>query len=181
MNIDLKNQTADGSISQDIKNIFQHHKENLAAIITLSHKIKAGIQAIDPFIQRNTSVVCPHCRNVCCTNRHGYYNLDDLIYITALGLTPLKYEYGDDSEPCRFLASHGCGLERFMRPSGCNWYFCNSLYDSMEKTGAEYDDFDASLQKVVDMWLEITSEFRKKFKELTGTEMQAIELIRISG
>ena len=138
----------------------------------LAREIREMIGVIGPFIQQHTSLVCSECPQVCCINRHAYYECDDLIYIYALGLEPHAYQNRGDHEPCQFLSAKGCKLDRNVRPSGCNWYFCDALYDNMEKTpGKAYAEFDDSLQKLADLWMELCSEFRLEFKNIKGFEI----------
>jgi hypothetical protein len=47
-----------------------------------------------------------------------------------------------------------------MRPSGCNWYFCDSLFDYMEPQ-VWYSDFEESFRDVAELWLEMSEQFRK--------------------
>jgi hypothetical protein len=51
-------------------------------------------------------------------------------------------------------------MERWLRPSGCTWYFCESLLDYME-TQPAYRDFDDSLQDIACLWIEMVEEFEK--------------------
>lgn len=158
--------------AQDIKDFFQDHKDDLCRVRELARKIREMIEVISPFIQQHTSLVCPECPQVCCINRHAYYECDDLIYLYALGLEPHTYKNTGDSEPCQFLSAEGCNLDRTVRPSGCNWYFCGALYDTMEKApGKAYTDFDDSLEKLAALWMELGSEFRLKFKNIKGSEI----------
>ena len=158
--------------AEKIRDFFQSNKEDLVRVFELARQIRAKIGIIDTFIQQHTSVVCPECRKVCCVNKHAHYGYDDLIYIQALGLEPHICEQRADHEPCQFLAATGCRLDRAVRPSGCNWYFCEALYDSMEKApGSEYADFDASLQELADLWMELGAEFRRKLKMIRGIEL----------
>ena len=144
-----------------LEEIFHKHGHKLQKVKELAYKIKDGIERISPFIQQNTQAVCPDCKDVCCINKHGYYNYEDLVYIHALGLRLLDCEFGrNDSDPCQFLSENGCSLERSFRPSGCNWYFCDSLFDRVEKR-PEYQEFDDSLQDVVDLWMELMKEFAR--------------------
>ena len=158
--------------TEKIQDLFHSRKEDLVRVFELSQQIRAMISIIDTFIQQHTSVVCPECRKVCCVHKHAHYGCDDLIYIQALGLEPPVCEHRADDEPCQFLSATGCRLDRTVRPSGCNWYFCDALYDSMEKApGEEYTDFDGSLQELADLWIELGAEFRRKLKELRGIEL----------
>jgi hypothetical protein len=158
--------------ARNIEDLFRYHTEDLGRVMELARKVRETIRVIDPFIQQHTSAVCPQCRQVCCINKHAYYECDDLIYIYALGLEPHEYEYREDREPCQFLAAEGCKLDRTLRPSGCNWFFCDSLYDSLEKTPPKaYAVFDAALQELADLWMELAAEFRVKFRTIKGTEI----------
>ena len=158
--------------TEKIQDLFHSRKEDLVRVSELARQIRARISIIDAFIQEHTSVVCPECRRVCCVNKHAHYESDDLIYIQALGLEPHACEQRADHEPCQFLCAAGCRLARTVRPSGCNWYFCDALYDSMEKApGKEYADFDGLFRELADLWLELGSEFRRKFKKIRGIEL----------
>ena len=155
-----------------IRDFFYSNKENLLRVRELAQQVRAMISIIDTFIQLHTSAVCPECRRVCCVNKHAHYGCDDLIYIHALGLEPDVCRQMTAHEPCQFLVAPGCRLDRSVRPSGCNWYFCDALYDSMEKApGKEYADFDGLFRELADLWLELGSEFRRKFKKIRGIEL----------
>jgi hypothetical protein len=54
-------------------------------------------------------------------------------------------------------------MERSVRPSGCNWYFCDPLFDHMESK-AEYDKFDSELKDVAELWLELMGEYARVIK-----------------
>lgn len=157
---------------EKIRDFFHSNKKDLVRVLELAQQVRAMISIIDTFIQQHTSIVCPECPKVCCVNKHAYYGCDDLIYIQALGLEPHVCEQRADHEPCRFLAAAGCRLDRTVRPSGCNWYFCDALYDSMEKApGNAYSDFDRALQELADLWMELGAEFRRKLKKIKGIEL----------
>ncbi|MEW6107947.1 MAG: hypothetical protein AB1632_02090 [Nitrospirota bacterium] len=165
-------------IARHIEEIFQDHINELGIVIDISVKVKEKIRSIDSFIQKNTSVVCNKCKKVCCINQHSYYNCEDLVYIYALGLKPREYEQNDDSGPCRFLSCEGCCLERAIRPSGCNWYFCDSLYATMEQTPRrEYNDFDESMLELAELWMELINEFLRTYRKITGYEIKFAHLV----
>lgn len=156
-----------------IEEIFNKYGHKLQKARELAQKLKDGIEKISPFIQQSTDKVCPDCKDVCCINKHGYYNREDLIYIHALGLRPPAYEFKrKDSDPCQFLSERGCIMERAVRPSSCNWYFCDSMFEHMEKR-PDYQEFDNCLRDVADLWMNLMEEFvrvvetRFSFKEIT--------------
>jgi hypothetical protein len=155
-----------------IEEFFREHAEELAGIRKTAQEVRVRVRAVDPFIERHSSEVCPRCRKPCCIHRHAYYNLDDLIYLSALGLKPHAYDCREDTEPCQFLSAGGCKLAREVRPSGCNWYFCESLFSRMEETsGDAYKEFDDDLQELAGLWMELISEFRAIFRQSTGYEL----------
>jgi len=140
---------------------FTTYQNDLNKIRYLAQQIKEGIEKIDPFIQQSTQTVCPSCKDVCCVSEHGYYNVEDLVYHYALDLKPQHCEFGKKtSDPCQFLMKKGCCLKRSLRPSGCNWYFCDSLLDDIE-TRSDYRKFDDSLQEVADLWIKMMDEFTR--------------------
>jgi hypothetical protein len=83
-------------------------------------------------------------------NRHAYYEHEDIIYILSLGLeTPLFGNSGVDSDPCRFMGSHGCMVSRPLRPYRCTWFFCTPLLASMQNDSTVvYRKFIGSLEKI---------------------------------
>lgn len=150
---------------KQIEDIFSLFNEELAGVRHLAEKVKKGLERISPFIQEHTEKVCPRCIRVCCINAHGYYGFEDLIYIRALGLKlPDYYSCSADSAPCRFLSDKGCRLERTIRPSGCNWYFCDALFDQMEPVKG-YAEFDTCLGEVAELWMNMMMGFNDLSKK----------------
>jgi hypothetical protein len=149
---------------RQMKEVFSKQSHKLQKVKELAKKVKERIEKIDPFIQQSTEAVCPRCTNVCCINKHGYHNSEDLIYMYALGLKLPDYTFNkDDSTPCQFLSDKGCVMPRSVRPSGCNWYFCDPLLEYMEAR-PEYRKFDDGLRDVAELWLEMMEEFRRVVK-----------------
>jgi len=162
----LKNDTCRDQLTYNqamhfLQKTFSGHGDELTGIKNLAQKIREGIEKISPFIQQATRSVCPRCKDVCCISKHGYYTCEDLMYLTALNLEPPHMIFGrNDTDPCQYLFEHGCSMERSRRPSGCTWYFCESLLDYMEPQPA-YREFDDSLRDVAELWLAMAEEFKK--------------------
>ncbi len=153
-------------MARNMEELFYKEGHKLQRVKELAQRIKEGLEKISPFIQRSTEIVCPRCVNVCCINKHGYYNYEDLVYINALGLRPPDYDCEKrDSTPCQFLSEKGCVMDRSVRPSGCNWYFCESLFDYMEGR-PEYATFDNDLRYIADLWMELMDEFNRVVKKM---------------
>jgi hypothetical protein len=143
-----------------LENLFYHHNSDLYGMRRMAIYLRGNIDTVDHFIQQNTAQVCPACQEVCCINKHGYYDYQDLIYITALGLTPPLYrEDIVDTAPCQFLAKYGCGIERSIRPFRCNWHFCTGLIAFMSSGPAKP-----------------LREFNLQFKKLQALRQEMIEL-----
>jgi len=138
-----------------------HRSEEVEELKATAERIRMAVEKISPFIQQATQAVCPKCEDICCKSKHGYYNFEDLVYIHALGLKAPRHESGRaDSDPCQFLSEKGCTMDRTVRPSGCNWYFCNALLDDMEEMPG-YREFDDALREVAELWINMTEQFAK--------------------
>ena len=149
-----------------LKEFSEDHNGDLSHIKDTARIIKYRIDDIDAFIRQNTAAVCPSCENVCCVNKHGFYDYEDLIYVYALGLTPPSYKEGvSDTEPCRFLSETGCAIERSIRPFRCNWYFCGALLKHIENGPARpYRTFIKQLDEIVDLRKEMLDGFFRILK-----------------
>ncbi len=97
-----------------------------------AEKLKELLIEISPMIEEFTAQVCPDCRDVCCKQRHGIMNEQDLRYCAALGAPPPSYDSGRlDDGPCQFMGGTGCMSPRWLRPWRCTAYFCDALLTSM--------------------------------------------------
>ena len=137
------------------------HRGELTHVVRYARLLRDEIDRISDFIQFNTSAVCPACEKVCCINKHGYYDHEDLIYVFALGLERPVYGEGmDDTAPCQFLSRHGCSKERSVRPFRCNWYFCDTLLAHMERGPAKpYREFISRFQGIIETRRKMIDEF----------------------
>jgi hypothetical protein len=158
-NLDCRDQDTYNRAINFLTDIFLNHSGQLQRVKELAEKLKCLIEKISPLIEQITGTVCPCCADVCCISKHGYHNYEDLVYLSALGLKPPESEFGrKDTDPCRFLTEKGCSMERSVRPSGCNWYFCDPLLEEMEKR-PDYREFDDFLQDAATLWTEMIEEF----------------------
>ena len=144
-----------------ITTLFEHSNSDLASVERIAFELSSKIEGVDRFIQDNTAQVCPDCRKVCCINKHGYYDHQDLVYITALGHTPPIYREGiEDAAPCQFLSETGCRIERSLRPFRCNWHFCSELIAFMNSGPARpLREFNNSFQKLQTLRQEMADRF----------------------
>lgn len=129
------------------------------AIKISASELKSSLIEIEPFIERYTTSICPHCENVCCIDRHGSYEAEDIAFLKALGQSPPNMKQKpSDTEPCRYLGNKGCSLPRWQRPFRCTWYFCVPLLEYIyAERGKRYRDFTTRLRRLL--------EARKNFLE----------------
>lgn len=116
-----------------VEEFFKSNPTIVTAVTQQAFQLKNAILQVDTFIESLTQVVCPHCLNVCCKNRHGYYELADIVYLKALKMPLPKYQTdAKDDDVCQFLSRSGCTLKRHQRPFRCNWHFCEALIAHMQ-------------------------------------------------
>jgi len=137
------------------------HRGEMIRVKHYARVLRDEIDGVSDFIQLNTSVVCPACEKVCCINKHGYYDQEDLVYVFALGQERPVYKEGvDDTASCRFLSEGGCTRTRSMRPFRCNWYFCDALLAHMEQGPAKpYREFINRFQGIIETRRRMMEEF----------------------
>ena len=116
----------------------------------IASELKEILEAVSPFIEKHTALICPLCKRVCCINKHGRHTKEDICFFRALGLEePSIDRYGKDSDPCGYLAANGCSLHRWERPFRCTWFFCDPLLQSMKDNCKEYREFVNSLNMLI--------------------------------
>lgn len=109
-------------------------------------------EEISPLIEGYTSEVCPDCEDVCCKQKHAYYDSEDMICISALGLSSPEYSERGLEEPCEFLSFNGCSRPRWQRPFRCTWYFCEPLLRHMsDGPGRPHRRLVSLLQDIVEL------------------------------
>ncbi len=125
-----------------------------------SEEMRAAYDAVSPFIESHTALICPSCERVCCMDRHGEYSAEDLAYLSALGEPlPDTTRKANDTEPCRYMTRTGCGIARWQRPFRCTWFFCDALLEEMpRKDKRGYRKFIQSLRELQALRAEIAAE-----------------------
>ncbi len=120
----------------------------VAARGELADDLVAAFSAVSPFIEKHTALVCPDCENVCCIDKHGKYDNNDMIFMRALvAVTEQRPHEGGDDDPCRYLDGSGCSRARWERPFRCTHFFCTPLLKSLENDNAKlYRGFVVYLQ-----------------------------------
>ncbi len=148
-------------LNKQLEDFFILNKKELSEVIKKAHLVKEKIDTIDTFIQKCTEITCPNCKDVCCINKHGQHDLNDLIFIYSLGLKPPNYKIRiNDHEPCQFLSPQGCRVDRYLRPFRCIWYFCNALLESAETMPSKkYREFICLFHEIINIRREFIYEF----------------------
>ncbi len=66
----------------------------------IAKELKNAFKVISHFIEKHTSIVCPACEKVCCINKHGNYDNNDVVFIKALGIEIPYYTHDrKDTDP----------------------------------------------------------------------------------
>jgi len=141
------------------------------------------INAVDPFIQEQTAIVCPHCTTVCCIDRHGAFDLHDLVYAFCLGLPAPRYEtIHKETDPCQFLAATGCVLPRHERPFRCTWHFCDTLIAHFQTLSAkQVREFNRTFQELQGIRAEMLFHVEQVIAEKNaGTQMRMLHGSRLT-
>lgn len=126
-------------------------KKGSSSAAELAGDLREAFDVVSPFIEKHTAIVCPGCENLCCKDRHGRYDENDLFFLTALGVAVTADQSGpEESGPCRHMGAMGCSLERWMRPFRCTHFFCDALLKSLENDNAKlYRTFVDYLQHLI--------------------------------
>ena len=104
----------------------------------LASEIKEAFNTVSPFIEKHTAKLCPDCKHLCCKDKHGRYDQDDIKFLKAINevIPPAQLER-HESGPCRYMSENGCSIERYLRPFRCTHFFCNPLLKSLEEDNAK--------------------------------------------
>ncbi len=118
-----------------------------------AERIRQVLIDLSPMVEEYTARVCPDCRDVCCKQRHGIMDEQDMSFLSALGAPFPLYEPGRPLDgPCQFMGTEGCVRPRWLRPWRCTSYFCNALLDAMnsgpQKTARQVSTL---IQEIVDI------------------------------
>ena len=128
--------------------------------------LRVLFEEINPLMERYIPEVCPDCEDVCCKQRHAYYDAEDMIYISARGLSVPEYSERGLDEPCEFLSFEGCSRPRWQRPFRCTWFFCGPLLQHMnDGPGRPYRRLVGLLQDIVELRSELVSAAGKQNPE----------------
>ena len=117
----------------------------------LAIEIKEAFNTVSPFIEKHTAIVCPECKHLCCKDKHGRYDQDDIKFLKAINeAIPTAQPDRDESGPCRYMSEKGCSIERYLRPFRCTHFFCDPLLKSLEEDNAKlYRAFITYLQHLI--------------------------------
>jgi hypothetical protein len=125
----------------------------MSRIVSAAKKIKQLLIDLSPMIEEYTARVCPDCRDVCCKQRHGIMNEQDMRYAAALRLPLPMYDPGRPfNGTCQFMGPCGCVNPRWLRPWRCTSYFCEALLAAMnDGPQKKARRVSALIQEIVDI------------------------------
>jgi hypothetical protein len=123
----------------------------------LACDLKEAFNTVSPFIEKHTAIVCPECEKVCCADKHGRYDSNDLLFLESLDADIPQYtDERKEDDACRFINETGCSLDRWMRPYRCTFFFCDALLKSLESDNAKlYRAFIDYFQHLVSLRREL--------------------------
>ena len=123
----------------------------------LARDLKEAFNTVSPFIEKHSAIVCPECEKVCCADKHGRYDSNDLLFLESLNADiPQFRDERKENDACRFICETGCSLERWMRPYRCTFFFCDALLKSLENDNAKlYRAFIEYFQHLVSLRQEL--------------------------
>jgi hypothetical protein len=118
-----------------------------------AERIRQVLIDLSPMIEEYTARVCPDCRDICCKQRHGIMNDQDLRFLSALNVKLPSYEQDRPPDgPCQFMAPEGCTSPRWLRPWRCTSFFCDALLDVMNSgPQKKARQISALIQEIVDI------------------------------
>ncbi len=117
----------------------------------LASELKGLLEIVSEYFEKHTSKICPRCKTVCCMVKHGYYDEEDRIFLSALGVAAPSFNLDRQAtDLCTFLKENGCSLPRWRRPFHCTWFFCEPLHGSMlDGSRNSYKMFISSYKKLI--------------------------------
>ncbi|MBF0318290.1 MAG: hypothetical protein HQL01_00595 [Nitrospirae bacterium] len=139
----------------------------------MARQLNAKIALAGEFITPFNAEICPQCNSVCCLNKFGCYDFDDLIYMGALGCHKDEFisfaNNAPEDLPCRYLTQTGCTISRQLRPFRCNWFFCAPLVQHMENGSMKaYRGFNRLFQEIIRLRKDMLDEFSAAINILSG-------------
>lgn len=125
----------------------------MSKIESAAEKMKQLLIDLSPMIEEYTARVCPDCRDVCCKQRHGIMNEQDMRCASALKSPLPVYDPGRPLDgACQFMGPYGCENPRWLRPWRCTSYFCEALLAAMNDGPQKKSRrVSALIQEIVDI------------------------------
>ena len=78
----------------------------------LAEELREAFDIVSPFIEKHTAIVCPDCESVCCKDKHGRYDENDLVFLETLGVDiPPDIPEKEEMDGCRYIMEKGCPLK----------------------------------------------------------------------
>ncbi len=123
----------------------------------VAHKLKQLLIDSSALIEEYTAAVCPGCIDVCCKQRHGMFQENDILYLHALGREVPPRDQGSLLDgPCELMGPRGCSQPRWLRPFKCTWYFCEPLLKALDDgPPRKARRLSATLQEMADLYQEL--------------------------
>jgi hypothetical protein len=122
-----------------------------------AERLKQQLFEISPLIEEYTAGICPLCVEVCCRQKHGLYQPQDIAYLLVVG-APVPQRDGSRplDGPCEAMGPRGCVHPRWMRPFRCTWYYCEPLLAALNAgPQKKARKLNKLMQELIDLYREI--------------------------
>jgi hypothetical protein len=138
---------------------------DLGSIQSLADQIDEALQWLNPVMTRYCDITCPGCDDPCCSANAIFYSQTDMLSLLAMGISPPPGQTRTRPfQPCRYLTSNGCCLQRIARPYVCVWFLCEAQMDLFqEESGSTQRQFIKSLESIRMSRLRIESLYEDTF------------------
>lgn len=140
---------------------------NWDEIHTLAQAIRERVEWLDPIMKNYCELTFHDCEDPCCHGRKVFFNRTDMLYLTALNLTPPPGQTRINAlAPCRYLTSSGCSLPRTIRPYVCVWFLCEAHMEIFQEEPAAFQRrFIKTLEEIRSYRLKLESMHEWHYSE----------------
>jgi hypothetical protein len=132
---------------------------------SLAWQISEAVQWLDTIMTKYCDITCPGCDDPCCSAGAIFYNQTDMLSLIVMGISPPPGQTRTQPfQPCRYLTSSGCCLQRIARPYVCVWFLCEAQMDLFrDESSSTQRHFVKSLESIRMNRLRIESLYEKLF------------------
>ena len=112
--------------------------------------LESCLKAVFPILDELCAASCPWCPEPCCLKASVWFDFKDLLFmhLNQLSIPPCQPK-ANLKNPCCYLGSRGCRLERINRPWICTWYICPTQTAILRKgRSAEHESLQHAFRQI---------------------------------